>query len=112
LRFSLCIQQIKDPSINITGYPYDQLEFTMWTDATPNYYLNQWNNITDNTYGVTRMSGSPVWIQQTNEYEVFAIHTQGNKQHQACSIATPISARIYSQIIFLPTHALLLLYNN
>jgi V8-like Glu-specific endopeptidase len=89
---------IAGKAINITGYPYDQPEFTMWNDATLNYSYTHWNNIINDTYGVTRLSGSPVWIQQGNDYKVFALHTQGSKNHRACSIATPISSKIYTQI--------------
>jgi V8-like Glu-specific endopeptidase len=96
---SAFLRQINNQPVHITGYPYDQPEFTMWDDTTPNYYLNQWNNITDDTYGVTRMSGSPVWIKQGDKYLVFAVHTQGSKNHKACSIATPISAKVYAQIV-------------
>jgi len=87
-------------AINIAGYPGNEPLRTQWTDKTNNYKFDgeciRYDFSTE--HGV---SGAPIWYDQGDKHNVFAIHTNGgtgSNQNQ-CNTATVITQTIYNDIV-------------
>jgi V8-like Glu-specific endopeptidase len=87
-------EQFLNKEIHITGSPGDKNLFEMWTASTLNYSQFQ-DHLKYDLFTQVRNSGSPIWIDTKEGYEVVGIHS---RSYGNCNAAILINNEAYQQI--------------
>ena len=86
-------------TIHLTGSPGDKDKFEIWTEDTDNYAFRK-DHVRYDLFTQKRNSGSPVWFETEDGYQVLGIHSRKftNRSGRVCSGAVMIDEATYEQI--------------